>query len=379
MTHRPITTLFLLQSVDGKITTGASDALDFDRDFPRIPGLREGLHQYYEIEQTTDLWSLNSGRVQAKMGVNKKPLPEKTPVSFVILDNHHLTRRGVEYFCARSREFVLATSNPRHPAYEVVADNLHIFQQSPLCLGDLLRHLKEHFDCQRITVQTGGTLNGLLLREKLLDYVDVVVAPALVGGKDTASLADGPSLQSAEELSGVGVLSLESAQPLAHSYLRLKYRVIPLEDAPIEICAMDCGHPLWEKVCGFAEKCSWGAGPVLARKMRENAFESNERVLAAVCGEEVAGFATFSNRDELPPEYSFTPFVGFVFVDEKFRGRRLSEKLVNRGCEIAREQGFTKIYLLSGEKGLYEKYGFESLGDYPTVYGTMDQLFTKLL
>lgn len=41
--------------------------------------------------------------------------------------------------------------------------------------------------------------------------------------------------------------------------------------------------------------------------MRENAFESNERVLAAVCGEEVAGFATFSNRDELPPEYSFTP------------------------------------------------------------------------
>ena len=47
MTHRPITTLFLLQSVDGKITTGASDALDFDRDFPRIPGLREGLHQYY--------------------------------------------------------------------------------------------------------------------------------------------------------------------------------------------------------------------------------------------------------------------------------------------------------------------------------------------
>ena len=163
MTHRPITTLFLLQSVDGKITTGASDALDFDRDFPRIPGLREGLHQYYEIEQTTDLWSLNSGRVQAKMGVNEKPMPEKTPVSFVILDNHHLTRRGVEYFCARSREFVLATSNPRHPAYEVAADNLHIFQQSHLSLRDLLRYLKEKFGCERITVQTGGTLNGLLL------------------------------------------------------------------------------------------------------------------------------------------------------------------------------------------------------------------------
>ena len=141
----------------------------------------------------------------------------------------------MEYFCARSREFVLATSNPDHPAYGVSAENLHIFQQNPLCLQDLLRYLKREFGCERITVQTGGTLNGLLLREGLLDYVDVVVAPALVGGKDTASLVDGPSLQTADELSGIGVLSLESAQPLAHSYLRLKYRVIPPESAPIEI------------------------------------------------------------------------------------------------------------------------------------------------
>ena len=62
---RPITTLFMLMSVDGKISTGATDELDVDRDFPGIPGLREGLHQYYEIEQTTDLWSFNTGRVQA--------------------------------------------------------------------------------------------------------------------------------------------------------------------------------------------------------------------------------------------------------------------------------------------------------------------------
>ena len=34
---------------------------------------------------------------------------------------------------------------------------------------------------------------------------------------------------------------------------------------------------------------------------------------------------------------------------------------------------------ITTKEELYEKYGFESLGDYPTVYGTMDQLFTKLL
>ena len=55
---RPITTLFMLMSLDGKISPGASDDLDVDKDFPKISGLKEGLPQYYEIEQTTDLWSL---------------------------------------------------------------------------------------------------------------------------------------------------------------------------------------------------------------------------------------------------------------------------------------------------------------------------------
>ena len=57
---RPITTLFMLMSVDGKISTGAVDELDVDREFPRINGMKEGVYQYYEIEKTTDLWSLNS-------------------------------------------------------------------------------------------------------------------------------------------------------------------------------------------------------------------------------------------------------------------------------------------------------------------------------
>ena len=57
---KPITTIFMLMSVDGKISTGAVDEVDVDRDFPRINGVKEGLYQYYEIEKTTDLWSLNS-------------------------------------------------------------------------------------------------------------------------------------------------------------------------------------------------------------------------------------------------------------------------------------------------------------------------------
>lgn len=222
----PIVTLFMLMSVDGKISTGASDNLDVDKDFPKIAGVREGLHQYYEIEQTTDLWSLNSGRVQEKMGVNMKEIPNKTPVSFVVIDNSHLNEHGIRYFCALSKEFVLVTSNTGHPAFQVDEDNLHIICQSQLSLKDALAKLKSEFGCQRITIQSGGTLNGLFLREKLFDYIDIVVAPILIGGKDTSTLIDGKSLRSENELSGLGILKLQECKVLEDSYLRLRYKIL---------------------------------------------------------------------------------------------------------------------------------------------------------
>ncbi len=224
--NRPITTLFMLMSVDGKISTGAADDLDVDKDFPQIAGVREGLHQYYEIERTTDLWTLNSGRVQAKIGVNTKKMPSRTTVSFVVIDNNHLNENGIRYLCALSKTFVLITSNADHPAFGVKERNFHIIYQKELSLENALIELKSKYGCERITIQTGGTLNGLFLREKLFDYVDIVVAPVLIGGKDTSTLVDGESLLSQKDLSKLGVLKLQECVMLENSYLRLRYEVV---------------------------------------------------------------------------------------------------------------------------------------------------------
>ena len=124
MNNRPVTTLFMLMSVDGKITTGASDELDVDKNFPCIKGV-----------------------------------------------------------------------------------------------------LEEEYGCKRLTIQSGGTLNGLFLRNKLIDYIDIVVAPVLIGGKDISTLIDGSSITSMEELNLLGVLQLETCEVLEDSYIRLRYQV----------------------------------------------------------------------------------------------------------------------------------------------------------
>ena len=66
----------------------------------------------------------------------------------------------------------------------------------------------------------------MFLREKLFDYVDIIVAPLLVGGKATTTLIDGDAILTPEQLHELGVLELENVQPLDGSYIRLRYKVL---------------------------------------------------------------------------------------------------------------------------------------------------------
>jgi 2,5-diamino-6-(ribosylamino)-4(3H)-pyrimidinone 5'-phosphate reductase len=118
------------------------------------------------------------------------------------------------------------TTNHDHPVFSMNEPNLQIIYQEKLNLAVMLDTLKSKYGCERVTIQTGGTLNGLFLREKLFDYVDIVVAPVLVGGKETSTLIDGKSLCETSQLPELGVLELESVTPLELSYIRLRYKVI---------------------------------------------------------------------------------------------------------------------------------------------------------
>ncbi len=236
------TTLFLLVSVDGKITSGATDNLDSDKDWKRIRGVKEGLHQYYELEASIAIQSLNTGRAMEKIGVNTRTgMPQKDErLTFVIIDRKpHLDANGVRYLAQRVGQLFLVTNNSSHPAFSLqpASDNLNIIHYpDQVDLPDLFRRLKQEHGIDHLTVESGGTLNAVLLREGLIDHVVLVVAPLLVGGKDTSSLIDGASLKTEQDLVHLKALRLVRCQALEDSYLRLEYDVIndTLIDTPPE-------------------------------------------------------------------------------------------------------------------------------------------------
>ena len=230
MKEKPITTLFMLESLDGKISSGNNDNLDADKDWCQIDGVKEGLYQYYEIETTTDFYSLNTGRVMAKIGVNERTkYHDKIDCRFIIIDNKpHLNEKGIDYICHWVNKLILVTTNKNHVAYSLREkyDNLDILFYNDLDLKTLLTDMGKKYGAKAITIQSGGTLNGKFLRDNLIDYVNIVIAPLLVGGKDTSTLIDGESIISSKELGKLKALKLIECKQLDNSYIHLKYEVI---------------------------------------------------------------------------------------------------------------------------------------------------------
>jgi 2,5-diamino-6-(ribosylamino)-4(3H)-pyrimidinone 5'-phosphate reductase len=64
------------------------------------------------------------------------------------------------------------------------------------------------------------------MRSGLIDFVSLVVAPVMVGGRDTAALLGGKSLESSEDLALLKPLELIGVDKLDDSYLHLSYKVL---------------------------------------------------------------------------------------------------------------------------------------------------------
>lgn len=109
--------------------------------------------------------------------------------------------------------------------------------------------------------------------------------------------------------------------------------------------------------------------------MANNDFADWERVFCATIDNSVVSFALFCEKDGMPEEYDCQPFIGFIFVDENYRGKRISQYIISHIKNYAKNIGFQTVYLKTDHRGLYEKYGFEKIGEFVPVSGTSDQLF----
>jgi len=117
----------------------------------------------------------------------------------------------------------------------------------------------------------------------------------------------------------------------------------------------------------------------MAAAMREGGFNGWERIFIAEENGSFMGFCALKNPQNSPIIAEYIPWIQWVFVDEKYRGRRLSQKLLEVVEEYAKTLGFDRVFLSTWHKGLYEKYGFVKICEKEMRDGYYESIYEKKL
>ena len=68
-----------------------------------------------------------------------------------------------------------------------------------------------------------------------------------------------------------------------------------------------------------------------------------------------------------------------MFVDEEYRGNRLSQKLIQYSMDYLKSIGFDKVHIVSDHENLYEKYGFEIIDRKIAPWGSVEKIYMQRL
>ncbi len=115
----------------------------------------------------------------------------------------------------------------------------------------------------------------------------------------------------------------------------------------------------------------------MASLMKEGKFNDWERVFVAEENDNFIGFCALLKPQSFPGN-DYAPLLKWLFVEEKYRGRRLSQSLIESASEYAKGLGFNQIFLTTWHVGLYEKYGFVKLCEKEVRDGYSEGVFEKI-
>ena len=171
-------------------------------------------------------------------------------------------------------------------------------------------------------------------------------------------------------------LSVEETVALTAKHFGLE---VPVAAGGLSVVKVEKDTPFAQEFLHFVENCSWTeVRDHIAGLIREWKFTDWETMFAAVKDGRIVGMASVLKTDYYPLPEIF-PWVSCVFVEKPYRGQRISEKLIDAANRYAKEQGFTRTYIPTEHKGLYERYGYTYVKDIVNYGGGTDHLYVKNL
>lgn len=139
------------------------------------------------------------------------------------------------------------------------------------------------------------------------------------------------------------------------------------------------GTKLADELLSFIENSAWDdVKEHMIDLIRNWNFIDWEGMFVAKADGKIIGMTSVMKEDYYPmPE--LYPWVSSVYVDEEYRGQRVSGKLIDYANDYLRNLGFEKSYIPSDHVGLYERYGYTYVREIVNYGGQEDHLYEKNL
>ena len=99
-----------------------------------------------------------------------------------------------------------------------------------------------------------------------------------------------------------------------------------------------------QHILEYFKECEWGAAKflydlIINDKLYETLGEDT-KIIVLLDGTNVVSFATYANQDCIDDKTLF-PWIGFVYTDEAYRGKRYSQKVIEYIKDLAQKDNYS--------------------------------------
>ena len=140
------------------------------------------------------------------------------------------------------------------------------------------------------------------------------------------------------------------------------------------ICLEDCQNPIFERLVEWNYHW-WGKAKgkteEMVRYFLEHSLCTGNRLpqtFVALIDDEPVGMYQLSMTDDLFGRPDLYPWLINVYVDEAHRGKNICRAMMESVPQAAKNAGLQELYLDTNHEGLYEKFGWEFIGEVQTFH-----------
>lgn len=103
------------------------------------------------------------------------------------------------------------------------------------------------------------------------------------------------------------------------------------------------------------------------------------QIVLAIENNDIIGYYSLIAQELIQNNHDYTPWLGTLFIQKKYRNRHYSPILLEDACKRVQNMGYDNLFLATEHTQYYEKFGFKQIGIELYNWGTPTKIYQKHL